>query len=75
MPGSDTFAALLLGLLIFLLLLQKFTGATGRYGTKQVNLPVSVAANCLRLQVESSTPSLTNAGLRWELLGCNTGIK
>eukprot|EP00794_Sanderia_malayensis_P016255 gene16255-17897_t len=52
-----------------------FSASTGRYGTKQIDLPITITARCLRIKIESETDILRNVGLRWELLGCNSITK
>ena len=52
---------------------QVFQVSTGRYGSKQINFPISVAAKCIKLQVESQSVTTKNVGMRWELLGCTPG--
>ncbi|XP_065069850.1 receptor-type tyrosine-protein phosphatase S-like isoform X1 [Rhopilema esculentum] len=51
-------------------LLQKFAGADGRYSSSQIDLPHTIIARCIRLQVETQSPTNQNVGLRWEMLGC-----
>ncbi len=57
-----------------LIFIQIFAGVKGRYESVQVDLPVAVVAKCLRLQVETKSSNSFNPGLRWELLGCATGL-
>eukprot|EP00794_Sanderia_malayensis_P008093 gene8093-8960_t len=52
-----------------------FSASPGRYGSKQADFPIAIAAKCLRIKVESQTDTLKNVGLRWELLGCNSVTK
>eukprot|EP00794_Sanderia_malayensis_P008095 gene8095-8963_t len=52
-----------------------FSASPGRYGSKQADFPIAIAAKCLRIKVESQTDTLKNVGLRWELLGCNAVTK
>ncbi|XP_065069554.1 uncharacterized protein LOC135694661 isoform X2 [Rhopilema esculentum] len=51
-------------------LLQKFAGPDGRYSSSQIDLPHTIIARCIRLQVETQSPTNQNVGLRWEMLGC-----
>ena len=59
----------------FSISIQTFSGVKGRYQSVQVDLPIAVVAKCLRLQVETKSSNSINPGLRWEILGCNTGIQ
>eukprot|EP00794_Sanderia_malayensis_P007927 gene7927-8782_t len=52
-----------------------FSASPGRYGSKQADFPIAIAAKCLRIKVESQTDISKNVGLRWELLGCNSVTK